>query len=177
MAKAAVAAWEKTVELEPDHVEAMYGVVEFYFVAPGFAGGDDDLAKLRLQELESISAPWANLSKASRAQEAESFEESERLFNLAINGIPNRAFPQMMLANLYMKLDKHEKALSALETYKRRTHTWNDPGPAPTELMAAKIYQSLERKQDAISSLEIVMRENPQPNILDQAQNLLKELK
>lgn len=151
--------------------------MEFYYVAPGFAGGDEDIAALRLEELARLSQPWAQLTRASRAMTAESFKESEALFEEAIAGIPNRAFPQMMLANLYMKQEQYDKALEALERYKEREHTWNDPGPAQTGLMTARIYQGLEKPTQAIEAIELALSENPNDMIRSQAEELLKDLK
>lgn len=176
MAKAAIGAWEQTVELDPDHVEALYGVVEFYFNAPGMAGGDKELAETRLAELAELSEPWANLSRASRALRAKSYQDAEALFQSAIAGIPNRAFPQLMLANAYLQQDKFHDALKALDTYKQRERTWNDPGVTQTELMAARIYQGLGDTRLAKQSIQRVLENHPADNIREQAEELLASL-
>lgn len=177
MAKAAIEAWEEAARLDPTHVEVLYGVVEFYSSAPGIAGGDDEIGKKKLIELEALSVPWANLSKASRAMRAESFAEAEALFRKAITGIPERAFPQLMLANAYVRQEKFDEALIALAAYKNRDKTWNDPGVSQTELMAARIYQGLGRGEDALTSLDLVLASNPSETIRDQAKQEIKKIK
>ncbi len=176
MAKAALDAWHQAANLDPEHVEAQYGLVEFYYTAPGIAGGDEDLGQQELTKLETMSEAWANLSKATRASQAGAYTEAERLFNLAISGIPNRAFPELMLANTYLKHEKYDQALATLNSYKKRDRTWNDPGVPQIELMAAKIYTGLGRKDEAIASLDLVLTNNPIKAIREQAEEELKSL-
>lgn len=176
LASSAVAAWEQAVALDPNHAEALYGVASFYLTAPGIAGGDKDLGMQRLNELEALSPPWALLTQASLAVRDEQYEEAEQLFKNAIKGIPGRAFPSLMLTNLYVEQEKFELALTQLEIYKSRTKTWNDPGLAQTELMAGKIYEGLDRTQAAIKSYEIVLNEVAHRQIKKQAKDALDDL-
>ncbi len=37
--------WLKTLELDPEHIEAKWGLFQFYINAPGIVGGDDEEAK------------------------------------------------------------------------------------------------------------------------------------
>lgn len=176
MAKDAIAAWEKTVELEPEHVEALYGVVEFYLNAPGMAGGNKEVGQAKLKELEGLSKPWADLSKASMALRDEAFDKSQTYFASAISGIPGRAFPQLMLANAYLRQEKFDDAKAALEIYKDRARTWNDPGIAQIELMAAKIYQGLKQNEKAARAAQVVLDNNPPDNIRKQAEEILEAI-
>ncbi|MFT7245725.1 MAG: tetratricopeptide (TPR) repeat protein [Candidatus Azotimanducaceae bacterium] len=176
LASSAVTAWEQVVTLDPTHAEALYGVASFYLTAPGIAGGDKKLGMQRLAELEALSPPWALLTEASLALRDEQYERAEQLFKNAIKGIPGRAFPSLMLTNLYVKQERFDLALTQLEAYKSRTKTWNDPGLAQTELMAGKIYEGLDRTQAAIKSYEIVLSVVAHRQIKKQAKDALKEL-
>jgi predicted Zn-dependent protease len=176
LARSAVTAWEQAVRLDPTHAEALYGVASFYLTAPGIAGGDSDLGRQRLTELEALSPPWALLTQASLAVRDEQYEQAEQLFKNAIEGIPGRAFPSLMLANLYLKQERFDLALTQLEIYKTRVKTWNDPGLAQTELMAGKIYEGLNRTQAAIESYEIVLSEVAHHQIKKQAEEALESL-
>lgn len=176
LASSAVTAWEQAVALDPTHAEALYGVASFYLTAPGIAGGDKDLGMQRLAELEALSPPWALLTQASLAMRDERYEQAEQLFKTAIKGISGRAFPSLMLTNLYVKQEKFDLALTQLEVYKSRAKTWNDPGLAQTELMAGKIYEGLDRTQAAIKSYEIVLNEVAHRQIKKQATDALKDL-
>lgn len=176
MAKAALSSWQRAYELNPDNVEALYGIVEFYYTAPGVAGGDKTLGAEQLEVLASVSEPWADLSKASRAAQAESFQEAEALFQKAIQGIPHRAFPQLMLANTYVRQEEYEAALKALERYRQRDKTWNDPGTPQIELMAARIYSGLGQQAEARDAIELVLASNPPEAIREQAEQTLEGL-
>jgi tetratricopeptide (TPR) repeat protein len=169
-AKAALAAWQRAHELDPTHAESLYGVVEFYYTAPGMAGGDRELGAQELARLETLSQPWAALSQASRAVQAESFAEAEALFEEAIAGIPHRAFPQLMLASAYVRQEKFEEAKFALEAYRARDRTWNDPGIPQMELMAARIYRGLGEQGKALEAINLVMNSNPPFVIREQAE-------
>lgn len=157
LAKRAVSAWERTVELNPNHHEALYGVVTFYLSAPGIAGGDVQKGKVQLKALESLNEPWADLTEASLYARKEEIEKAEKYFNDAIRGIPDRAFPTLMLANLYATAERFEQALATLEEYKNRTKTWNDPGAAQTALVAARIYEGLEQTEKAKQAYQTVI--------------------
>lgn len=176
LAKSALKSWEQAVELDPDHAEALYGVASFYLSAPGIAGGDQKLGKQKLAELERLSPPWADLTRASVALRDEAFDEAEQLFKTAIQGIPGRAFPTLMLANLYLKQEKYENALTTLEDYQNRDRTWNDPGPEQTALLAGKIYQGLNRPEAAIASFVVVKNGVANQNMKEQAEEALDEL-
>lgn len=177
MAKAAIAAWEKTVELDPKHVEALYGVVEFYLNAPGMAGGDKALGEQKLIELEALSPAWADLSKASMALRAEAFADAEPLFASAIEGIPNRAFPELMLANAHLKQENFESALTVLDSYRKRERKWNDPGTPHIEILAAKIYQGLNQIDAAEKAVSLALNNDPPDNVREQAEEILKAIR
>lgn len=176
LAKSAVQSWEHAVKLDPEHAEALYGVASFYLSAPGIAGGDKTLGEQKLTELEALSPPWADLTRASVALRAEEFENAEQYFKAAISGIPGRAFPTLMLANLYLKQEQYEAALKTLTEYQNRTKTWNDPGEEQTALLAGKIYQGLNKTDAAIRSFEIVKQGIANRSMKEQAQDALDEL-
>jgi tetratricopeptide (TPR) repeat protein len=43
--------WLKTLELDPEHIEAKWGLFQFYINAPGIVGGDDEEAKILADDL------------------------------------------------------------------------------------------------------------------------------
>tara|TARA_R110002072_G_scaffold1369_6_gene11271 strand:+ start:27091 stop:27969 length:879 start_codon:yes stop_codon:yes gene_type:complete len=176
MAKSAVKAWEQAVHLDPNHAEALYGVASFYYSAPGIAGGDIDLGKKKLMDLEALSPPWAQLTRASIVMKDESYIEAEKLLKEAIEGIPGRAFPTLMLANLYLKQEDFELALKTLKDYELREKTWNDPGAAQTSLLAGKIYEGLDHRQAAIEAYQLVLNEVTTPQLKKQAKEALEKL-
>ncbi|MFT4676039.1 MAG: tetratricopeptide (TPR) repeat protein [Patiriisocius sp.] len=176
LASSAVKAWEQAVSLDPTHAEALYGVASFYFSAPGIAGGDKNLGTKKLADLEALSPAWAQLTRASIVMRDENYSEAEQLLKQAIEGIPGRAFPTLMLANVYSKQENFPLALETLMTYQARQKTWNDPGPAQTSLLAGKIYEGLNRKQAAIDSYQVVLDEVANVQLKKQAKAALHKL-
>jgi len=176
LASSAVEAWEQAVSLDPTHAEALYGVASFYFSAPSIAGGDKRLGTKKLADLEALSPAWAQLTRVSIVMRDENYTEAEQLLKQAIEGIPDRAFPTLMLANIYLKQENFPLALATLLTYQARQKTWNDPGPAQTSLLAGKIYEGLDRKQAAIDSYQVVLDEVANLQLKKQATAALDKL-
>src|SRR6186713_2209356 len=50
----AKAEFERTIALDPKHVEARFGLVQFYAIAPGFIGGSAEKALEQAKELKAI---------------------------------------------------------------------------------------------------------------------------
>lgn len=176
LANSAVRAWEQAVNLDPTHAEALYGVVSFYFSAPGIAGGDKKLGSKKLADLEALSPAWAQLTRASIVMRDKNYPEAEQLLKQAIEGIPGRAFPTLMLANLYFEQDNFSLALATLQAYQTRQKTWNDPGPAQTSFLAGKIYEGLDRKQAAIDSYQVVLDDVANRQLKEQAKEALEKI-
>jgi hypothetical protein len=51
---------ERAVELDPNHLDARWGLVQYYALAPGYLGGSEEKAR---QEAEEISKRDAALGK------------------------------------------------------------------------------------------------------------------
>jgi len=49
------AAFERAIELDPKHVEAVLGLMQFYLQAPGFMGGDPEAATELAEGLDAVS--------------------------------------------------------------------------------------------------------------------------
>lgn len=44
-------AWERAIELDPDHIQARFSMMVYYVQAPGIAGGDKDKARVEAAEI------------------------------------------------------------------------------------------------------------------------------
>ena len=53
-AKAVRSAFERAAELDPKHIEARMGLIQFHLQAPGIAGGDEDLVPALVQQITAI---------------------------------------------------------------------------------------------------------------------------
>jgi tetratricopeptide (TPR) repeat protein len=54
-AKKVRAAFERAAQLDPKHIEARFGLIQFHTQAPGMAGGDEDEAQRYAKELAAIN--------------------------------------------------------------------------------------------------------------------------
>lgn len=60
-------AYEKAVALAPRNPEALFDLMQFHIVAPGFLGGDDDRAREEARTIASLDAGWGHLAAAQIA--------------------------------------------------------------------------------------------------------------
>ena len=75
---------EKTVELDPEHVEARRVLVELYVKLPGILGGSISKAKNYADELKDLNKVDFYLAQAFIVKEEEGPEEAKPLFKKAI---------------------------------------------------------------------------------------------
>jgi hypothetical protein len=53
-----VNSFSKAVDLEPDSVEYLEGLMQFHISAPGIAGGDVDIAKAQIEKIKMLCINW-----------------------------------------------------------------------------------------------------------------------
>lgn len=61
-AKASKAGYEKAVALDPNLIEARYDLMQYFVLAPGFVGGDDDRAREQAAAIAAIDPGWGHLA-------------------------------------------------------------------------------------------------------------------
>lgn len=176
LAKKALGHWQQAHTLDPTHAEVHYGVASFLLAAPGLAGGDKEAGLQSLEQLKMTSPGYAALVEASIEGKNENFVEAEKLFKQAIEAIPGRAFPTLMLANMYVNKKSFEQALSTIDSYNTRPHTWNDPDQAQTALLAGKAWAGLNRNDRARQAYQLVLASNPTDQLKAQALEALEDL-
>ena len=82
---------EKTINLDPKHIEARRALIELYMKLPGFLGGDQDRAKILSEQLESISRVDAYLAQAFILKENGNIQDAKEAYNKAFvlyNSLP-----------------------------------------------------------------------------------------
>ena len=73
---------KKAVATDPDHIMAKYTLAKFYATAPGFLGGDKDLAKQLADELLTQEAAYGCVTLAYLHFEKEEWFKTEEMFSL-----------------------------------------------------------------------------------------------
>ena len=136
---------EKAVALDPKYVDAREALMEFYFDAPGIAGGDKKKAWATADEIARIDATRGLLAQASLAAREKNFSKQEDLYQKALAAAPNDARVLRTISGFYSsdaqkKYDLAERyALAALKLDETRV------GPYAVLAIA---YATSERWQD-----------------------------
>jgi tetratricopeptide (TPR) repeat protein len=136
---------EKAVSLDPKYVDAREALMEFYFQAPGIAGGNKKKAWATAGEIGQIDAVRGLLAQASLAAKEKNPSKQEDFYQKALAAAPYEVRVLRTLAGFYVsdlrkKYDLAEKyALEALKLDETRV------GPY---VVLAIAYATGERWQD-----------------------------
>jgi tetratricopeptide (TPR) repeat protein len=114
------ASFEKAIQLNPNHIEARWALIELYLELPGIVGGSEKKAQKYANELSKISPVDGYLSKGRIDEYFERYKEAEKNYKQAI-AIGGSKTSYQKLANLYKnKMNQPEKAKLVLETYQEK---------------------------------------------------------
>ncbi|MFN3754587.1 tetratricopeptide repeat protein [Flavobacterium sp.] len=112
--------FEKAIQLNPNHIEARWALIELYLELPGIVGGSEKKAHKYSDELFKISLVDGYLSKGRIAEYFNRYKEAESNYKKAIE-IGGSKTSYQKLANLYKnKMNQPEKAKLVLETYQEK---------------------------------------------------------
>ena len=100
----------KAAELDPQHVETRWALVELYLQLPGIVGGSVKKAEKYAAELQVISPVDGYLSKGYIAEYEHNAEKAEYFYKKAIE-IGGSAHTYEKLTSLYESNDEPEKAI------------------------------------------------------------------
>ena len=108
-------AFHTAAELDPEHINARWALVELYMQLPWVVGGSKKKALSYAQELQALSKVDGYLAKGYVYEYADEPEDAERFYKLAVNeGRSVTCYTK--LANLYENTTKQpEKAIQTLE--------------------------------------------------------------
>lgn len=103
-------AWLKAVELDPENLQARMGLFNYYFHAPGIAGGGKDKAKKEAEEIIKINPERGYLVLAQVYESEEKYTEAEHAYIEATEVDPENIQPYFNLGYFYQKREKFDKA-------------------------------------------------------------------
>lgn len=107
------AAYEKTVELEPQHLGGLTGLIEFYTQAPGFMGGSWEKAEECAKRIMKFNPAEGHKSMAVIYQRQEKFSDAEREYVAAYKADPQYVH---VLSNFYFGQKQYDKAFQLFES-------------------------------------------------------------
>ena len=114
----------KAAELDPNHIEVRWALVELYMQLPGIIGGSERKSMKYADELKRISPVDGYLAHGYIAEYNERPEDAEKYYKKAIE-IGDSPHTYEKLTNLYEKTDKPAQAMAnaavSLEKHQRNS--------------------------------------------------------
>lgn len=130
-AKDFIKAMERTVELKPDHQDALNTLIGFHLNAPGIAGGDKDKALVYAKQLQSYDAELGYSQIATVYWQTEQSELADKTMSEAFDRYPQSSTLYFSRAQQSIKNEAWDKARADLA-------------------LAAKFAQDDEKKGEAL---------------------------
>ena len=88
---------ETAIKLDPTHVEARFGMMLYYFKAPGIVGGDKNKAYGEAEEIGKIDRAKGYMAQVRLAQEEKKRDGLDDLYKKAIDADPKLFEPYLAL--------------------------------------------------------------------------------
>src|ERR1700674_1355847 len=136
---------EKAVALDPNNVDAREDLMEYYFDAPGIAGGDKKKAWATAEEIGRIDTTRGLLAQASLAAKEKNSAKEEDLYRKALAGAPHDGRVLRTAAGFYGS--EAQKKYDLAEKYARAALKLDETGAGPYVVLAIA-YAAGERWQD-----------------------------
>lgn len=141
--------FERALAIDPRHVAARQGLVQFYTLAPGFVGGSMAKAREHARQVMAISPYHGRLSLGQVAERSKDDAGARREYEAAIAAAPDSAGGYIALGLLHQRAKRWDDAFAAYERLLARR-------PAETSVLyhvgraAALSGRQLERGEQAL---------------------------
>lgn len=112
--------WERAVALDPNQIDARYGLVQFYAYAPGVMGGDKDKARQQAAEIAKRSALRGAIARGVIGEIEKNAAAEEVAYKEAIAAAPDSGAGYFGLAQVYARDSKPTEAFATLDAYAKR---------------------------------------------------------
>lgn len=118
-------AWDKSIELDPNNLDARSDMVLYYLQAPGFLGGGKDKAKAMAHEIKARNPYRGAASLVRVCSDAKDQPCIERELNFLISSFPDSSVGYAQFAIFYTNNKQFDKAFAIID--KRLSMKPNDP--------------------------------------------------
>lgn len=149
-------AFEKGVQVEPKNREARYALFDYYFKAPGIAGGGLDKAKAFAEQTQALDAPIGHYLKAMVFQKQKNPGAVQAECRLALTAGPRYAPAYNLLG--YAELEMKQVDL-ALEHFRKQVDL--DPENANSYDSLGDGWMAKGRPEEAIQSYRKALSLSP----------------
>lgn len=120
LARRARAAFERAVELDPDHLDAREGLVVFFTQAPGIMGGSKEKARQQVQEIARRNTLRGHQAEALVAWSQRDTTATERALRAAMAAAPDSAGPVIQLSQRQSGWGRTAAAFATLDAFLAR---------------------------------------------------------
>ena len=159
------ASFERAVQLDPNSVEALSDLGEFYVEAPGMVGGGTDKARALVTRLQPLSPARANRLAGMIAEKAKDDKTAETEFTAAI-AVAHTPEAYVDLAKFYRSIKQPDRAAEQAKlAISRDTHHGPDTLDAAAILLDLKL--DPRASQDALNAY----LKTPQQGVADYARS------
>jgi tetratricopeptide (TPR) repeat protein len=142
--------FDRAVQLDPNHLEARFGLLQFYVIAPGFMGGSDDKAIRQAEEIRKRDAIMGHRAFGFIYSSQKKPDLARREYLDGVREQPNAPMAHYGLAVFYLTSERNYKA--AAESFENSVKA--DPAFMPGWFqighMAALTGANLQRGEDAL---------------------------
>ncbi|MCS7315582.1 MAG: tetratricopeptide repeat protein [Bryobacterales bacterium] len=166
--------FEKAVRLDPDNIEAVNDLFEYYLQAPGFLGGGLEKAEALLERIGRLDPAERHCAEARLAEKRREFSRAEQHLRKALEQAPRQLGRVIDLAKFLARQRRFEESEALLAQAERIA-----PGSPRLKFERAAIYIEAGRNLDEARRL---LREylaaplTPEDPPRRQAEQLLKQL-
>jgi tetratricopeptide (TPR) repeat protein len=112
--------WERAVELDPNQVDARFGLVQFYAMAPGVMGGSRDSAREQADEIAKRDAMRGAMARGAIAEAEKNAGAEIAAYQQAIAAAPDSTAGYFALGMTYAREGKVTEAFATLDQYAKR---------------------------------------------------------
>lgn len=141
---------ERAVQLDPNHLDARWGLMQYYTMAPGIAGGSKEKARQQAAEIRKRDAILGHRAAAWLFLREKNVDAARNEYLAAVREQPNAPKAHYALGTFYLGVEKNNKAATdAFETSVRIDPDFM-PGWFQIGHMAALTGASLARGEDAL---------------------------
>lgn len=112
--------WVQAVRFDPGHLEARYGLLEFYLTAPGALGGSVDDARREAAEIARRDPMRGAMARAVLAEHAKDGPRELAAYREAIALAPDSLAPYVALADALLRMEHNRDVVAAIEPFVQR---------------------------------------------------------
>ena len=106
--------WEKALKYDPDYVDAMVALYNYYQMAPSIAGGNKEKAATLLARIRQLAPEYEYYLLATRSHREKNDDQAIKMLQQSIQKFPQFKPAYLTLAFIWMQQEKLDEAEALL---------------------------------------------------------------